>query len=68
MRPRLTVDCGNFDYCVGMVEAEVAVVVEAVSGAVVDASSFGMIEGAAAGSMRTVRVVVAVRPSWSVAT
>ena len=35
---------------------------------VVEASSAGMIEGAAAGSMKTVLVDVAVRPFWSVAT
>jgi hypothetical protein len=36
--------------------------------AVVDALSVGTIEGAAVGSMRAVRVDVAVRPFWSVAT
>ena len=35
---------------------------------VVDASSVGTIEGAAAGSMMTVRVEVEARPFWSVAT
>jgi len=35
---------------------------------VVDASSVGTIEGAAAGSMTTVRVDVDVRPFWSVTT
>jgi len=35
---------------------------------VVEASVVGTMEGTAAGSMMTVRVDVAVRPDWSVAT
>jgi hypothetical protein len=37
-------------------------------GAVIDEAEVGMIEGAATGSMMTVRVLVEVRPFWSVTT
>jgi len=47
---------------------EVAVSSAPLVAGVVDASAVGTIEGAAAGSMMTVRVDVAVRPDWSAAT
>jgi hypothetical protein len=53
MRLYLTGDFEDFDYCVGVVEAEVAVVV--------DAASAGMIEGAVYGATIWGRMAAAIR-------
>jgi hypothetical protein len=60
MRLYLTGDFEDFDYCVGVVEAEVAVVV--------DAASAGMIEGAVADSIMTDESGLRRGRLWSAAT